>query len=291
MAVGKEIKSRIKSVKNTRKITKAMELVSASKMRRAVNNTLRARQFALSSREAVQYIVGELGDAVAHPLLQAKPQAKKNLFIVLSSDRGLAAGLNINVAKFAVATIKERGGIEQAHVIAIGKRAADILARLNVQIVAQFPALSNNPAFADILPIAKLAIDGFVEGTYASVTVISTDYVSGITQTPTAKQLLPVVSEKYLDNSDLPHAYPPLLEPSPQAILEAMLPRLVETTLYQTLLEATASEHAARMMAMKNASDAAKDMIQHLSFTYNQARQASITQEIAEISSGKAALE
>lgn len=268
-----------------------MELVSASKMRKAVNNTLRARQFAHTSRQAVQYIVGELGDAVTHPLLQSQSQAPNTLFIVFSSDRGLAAGLNVNVAKFALATMREKGGLERAHVVAIGKRAGDILARLHVHMVAQFPALSNNPAFADILPIAKIAVDGFVAGTYEHVTVIGTDYVSGITQTPIAKQLLPIAPDTGGEDQPAHHAYPPLLEPSAEEILHVMLPRLVETTLYQTLLEATASEHAARMMAMKNASDAAKDMIQHLSFTYNQARQASITQEIAEISSGKAALE
>jgi F-type H+-transporting ATPase subunit gamma len=180
-------------------------------------------------------------------------------------------------------------GTDQVEVLAVGRRGADALERAGVGVAARFPALSNNPSFNDLLPPARLALEGFLTGKYKSVKLGFTDYISGITQKPKIIDLLPLSPGLVEEDAGTSVEY--LFEPSPAQVLNRVLPAIAETMLWQALLESTASEHAARMMAMRSASDAAKDMLDALTFTYNQVRQASITQEIAEISSGKAALE
>lgn len=283
----KIIKARIKSIRNTRKITKAMELVAASKMRRAVAAVLRTRPYAQEAWSTVQAILASSPN-VAHPLLTSKPKAEKTLLVLFSSDRGLAGGFNVNMIRAALAEARSQG-FDKTEVLAVGRRGADALERAGVVITARFPALSNNPTFADLLPVARLALEGFLNGKYRKVELGFTDFVSGITQRPKIIDLLPLAREM-APVGDKP-ATEFLFEPSPAEVLNRILPAIAETMLWQALLESTASEHAARMMAMRSASDAAKDMLTALTFTYNQARQASITQEIAEISSGKAALE
>lgn len=283
----KAIKARIKSIRNTRKITKAMELVAASKMRRAVSAVLRTRPYAQEAWGTVQSILAASPN-LAHPLLEPKPKAEKTLMVLFSSDRGLAGGFNVNMIRAAVAEVKAlgQGNVE---ILAVGRRGADALERLGVTITARFPALSNNPVFLDLLPVARLALEGFLAGKYRAVKLAFTDYISGISQKPHIVELLPLAPHLVDQEAKAQTEY--LFEPSAKQVLEAILPALAETMLWQALLESTASEHAARMMAMRSASDAAKDMLTSLTFTYNQARQAGITQEIAEISSGKAALE
>jgi F-type H+-transporting ATPase subunit gamma len=282
----KLIKARIKSIRNTRKITKAMELVAASKMRRAVAAVLRTRPYAKEAWATIQAVLLSAPN-LSHALLVPKPEAKQTLFVLFSSDRGLAGGFNVNMIRAALSEARAIG-LEQVEIIAVGRRGADALERAGVGIAARFPALSNNPTFNDLLPVARLALQGFLEGKYKAVKLGFTDYISGITQKPTIVDLLPL-SPKMAEASSHKAEY--LFEPSRAQVLDRILPAIAETMLWQALLESTASEHAARMMAMKSASDAAKDMLGALTFTYNQARQAGITQEIAEISSGKAALE
>lgn len=280
----KIIKERIKSIRNTRKITKAMELVAASKMRRAVAAVAKARPYA---KEAWATIAALLGGAEAHhPLLQAQPEAKHTLLVLMTSDRGLAGGFNVNMIRSVVKEIKVLGS-DNVEVIALGRRGADAVERAGAKVIARFPSLTNNPTFYDLLPVARLVLERFLQGECKEVRLGFTDFISGLTQTPRIINLLPIVPEPGLarPTKDV------LFEPSPEQVLDRMLPAITETMLYQALLETSASEHAARMMAMKSASDAARDMLDALTFTYNQARQASITQEIAEISSGKAALE
>jgi F-type H+-transporting ATPase subunit gamma len=279
----KAIKLRIKSIRNTRKITKAMELVAASKMRRAVASALKARPYAETSLLSIREALGALGEGVSHPLLLGNPKATKTLLILMSSDRGLAGGLNVNLARAAVTAVREIGK-DDVEVLAIGKRGGDALERIGVKVIARFSALSNNPTFNDLLPAARLALDAYNRGEYKAIMLGYTDFISGISQKPKIYKLLPFELEGEGQTERK-------FEPSPSAVLERVLPTLAKTMLWQALLESGASEHAARMLAMKNASDAAKDMLSSLTFTYNQARQASITQEIAEISSGKAALE
>lgn len=283
----KLIKARIKSVKNTRKITKAMELVAASKMRRAVAMALKTRPFAKVAWETVRAILERLGDEFSHPLLASNPTATRTLFVLFTSDRGLAGGYNVNMLKAAIAEIKSlpEGSVD---VIAVGKRGADAMQRLKIPVVASFVNLGNAPRYEDMLPIMRLALEGFAQGKYARVRLGYTEFVSGITQRPTVQEVLPMKTTGAKTASAVGEYK---FEPDPRSVLDTILPKIIGSTFFQALLESTASEHAARMLAMRNASDSAGEMLTALTFTYNQARQAAITQEIAEISSGKAALE
>lgn len=282
----KVIQRRIKSVRNTRKITKAMELVSAAKMRRASAGVVRARPYASLLRSVVGRL-SETGDGTfSHPFLTGG-KGGRTLLILFSADRGLAGGYNVNMLRATRDKVREIGA-ENIDAIAVGKRGADALLRLKVNVLAAFPALSNQPKFADITPVARLIEETFASGNYAQALLGTTIYVSGITQRPEITQLLPLTIEATQEEEKEADDY--LFEPNPQQVLERMLPSVVTTTIFQALLEATASEHAARMMAMRNATDAATDMLDGLTFTFNQARQAAITQEIAELVSGMAAL-
>ncbi|MFA5945421.1 MAG: ATP synthase F1 subunit gamma [Patescibacteria group bacterium] len=286
----KLIKLRIKSVRNTRKITKAMELVAASKMRRAVASALRTRSYADSAFEAIRSAAEQAPENVQSVLLHGNPKAKRSLVVLFSSDRGLAGGLNVNLARAAIEKIRGLGAGE-VDVIGVGKKGADAVERAGIKVIARFPALSNNPVYTDLLPTARLALDEFMKGTYKTVTIGYTHFVSGISQRPTLKDFLPFAFEAKSGKAGSGSAGNLRFEPSPHEVFERMLPAVARTMLYQSLLESVASEHAARMLAMRNASDSALEMLDSLTFTYNQARQAGITQEIAEISSGKAALE
>lgn len=289
----KLIKARIKSVKNTRKITKAMELVAASKMRRAVAMALKSRAFAKVAWETVRAILSRVGDDFTHPLLNKHPSATRTLLILFTSDRGLAGGYNVNMLKAAMNDIKALPA-GQVDVIAVGKRGSDAMQRLKIPVIASFTNLGNAPRYDDVLPIMRLALEHFASGKYASVKLGYTEFVSGITQRPTIVEVLPMRSARPTSGESSTSAaitgdY--TFEPDPKSVLDAILPKIIGSTFFQALLESTASEHAARMLAMRNASDSAGEMLTALTFTYNQARQAAITQEIAEISSGKAALE
>lgn len=282
----KLIKARIKSVKNTRKITKAMELVAASKMRRAVANALKTRPYAKIAWETVRSILSH-DTGVTHPLLAPDPKATRTLVVLFTSDRGLAGGFNVNMLKAVTAEIKKlpAGSVD---VVAVGKRGSDAMQRLKIPVVASFVGLANAPRYSEILPIVRMAVDGFTGGVYKNVLLAYTDYVSGITQRPVVQEALPL---SVTGNTESAPKGEYAFEPSPELVLNTVLPGIVGTTFFQALLESSASEHAARMMAMRSASDSAGEMLTALTFTYNQARQAAITQEIAEISSGKAALE
>lgn len=290
MAVQKRtIKRRIKSVTNTRKITKAMELVAASKMRKAVNAVLASRPYSKLAWETVMSI-GQKVDTSLHPFLHERPTIQRVLVLLVSSDRGLAGGYNTNVVKAAMQQIKSLGEDVEIQTICIGKRGAEAMRRLKLPLIASFTEVTNNTKFEEVLPIGRMVIHEFMNGHFDRVMLVYTEFVSAITQKPVSVELLPLSTEQtHHTGESLPGDY--LFEPSPQVVLEKMLPRLVETMVYQSVLEAAASEHSSRMMAMRSASDNAADMIDDLTFTFNQARQAGITQEIAEISSGKAALE
>jgi F-type H+-transporting ATPase subunit gamma len=303
------IRRRIKSIVNTRKITKAMELVAASKMRKAISAVLATRPYANSAWRAIEEIA-KVTDPTIHPLLKKNTAADRQLVIVFTSDRGLCGGINSRMFR---AILEFLGARDAAKVdfVAVGKKGQQYLKRQRCRIVATFPNPSHNPRLTEIQPIARLAIDDYVRSAYDAVHLAFTDYRSAMMQEPLIRRLLPIAKVKELGNieprlsgvqvpgksgaEDLriepDTAYEYLFEPSPETVLDAMLPRLVETQIYQALLESLASEHSARMMAMRSASDSATDMVNGLTLTLNQARQAGITMEIAEISSGKAALE
>ncbi|MDP2631433.1 MAG: ATP synthase F1 subunit gamma [Candidatus Uhrbacteria bacterium] len=308
-ANAKTIRRRIKSIANTGKITKAMELVAASKMQRAVNSVLGTRPYARMAWETINAVAKSAGE-VTHPLLVENKEAKKTLFILFTSDRGLAGALNTNMNKAAAKAVAQiKGDIEA---IAVGKRGNAALRRANVPVIASFEGLTNKPMFKDVLPIGTLVLEEYQKGTYKDVIIGYTDFISALNQIPKILKLLPlgqpedmeglgevgnrtesenvVTDLQTVQNYRKDESREYKFEPSPEEVLNRILPRLVETMIYQALLESAASEHSARMMAMRSASDNAQDMLKELTLTYNQIRQAGITQEIAEISGGAAAI-
>lgn len=300
------IKGRIKSVKNTRKITKAMELVAASKMRKSVQLTTASRAYSGTTKKLVDEI-RQYVDPGLHQFLSGttgrRDDGARTLLIVAASDRGLCGGFNAQILKKTLEFLRSRGETD-IRVVTVGRRAEAAVRRAGYTVLASFPAISNAPSFEGAMPIGRLAVKEFSSGTVNRIFVAYTDFKSAITQVPIVEQLLPITPEAELstrppapvskeddDNRQPTDESSILFEPNPSFVLNHLLPRLVETRIYQALLESAASEHAARMMAMRNATDNATSMLDDLTFTYNQARQAGITREISEISAGKAALE
>ena len=282
------IKRRIKSVRNTRKITKAMELIAASKMRKATSAVMGPRPYVRMALETVRVLARRL-DVTQHPLLQQHDKVKRVLMLVFTSDRGLAGGYNANAIRAALAQAATYASEVKVDAFCIGKRGAEAMHRLGFPIVAVHTEMADNPTFEEVLPLGRFVIDEYTKGVYDEVVLAYTDFVSAVLQKPTVVSLLPFVLAT--EPGKKKPGEDPTFEPSAEFVLNRLLPRVIETTVYQAILEAAASEHASRMLAMRNASDAALDMIDSLTLTFNQARQASITQEIAEISGGKAALE
>ncbi len=316
---GRLIRSRIKSVKNTKKITKAMELVSAAKMRRTVASALQSRLYAKYAWDLLLRLKKSGSEDVTalHPLLTMRP-VKKILVIAVTSNRGLAGAFNSNVIKKAVEQIRNphqiarnRSGAKwiesavaepQIDFVIIGKRGESVIRKFTKNIIASFVDFPDVPRFADSEPVIKLAIDSYKKGEYDKVALVYTDFVSALVQKPKIRQILPVSEvdiEKTLfaGNEEIPMdnvdfgGEATVFEPSIEEIINVAVTRLIESQVYQAILESSASEHSARMMAMRQATDAATEMIDTLTLVFNQARQASITREISEISAGKAALE
>lgn len=264
-----------------------MELVAAAKMRRATTAVVKTRPYAQIAWETVRAIMRRASN-VTHPLMQSREGATRTLIVVFASDRGLAGGYNVNIVRKVSTMIAEQGA-DNVDIVAIGRRA-EAVGRTKAKVIASFPGLSNQPTLKDILPVVRMIMELFMEGKYANVYLGYTDFISGISQVPKISQLLPLVplQEKAREGEEEVEY---LFEPSPEALLNRILPGIVETKIFHALLEAVASEHAARMMAMRNATDSATEMLDSLTFTYNQARQAAITQEIAELVGGAAALQ
>lgn len=287
----KEIKRRIKSVGNIGKITKAMELVSAAKMRKAQLAATASRPYSKLSSELLQNLVTK-ADLSHHPLIKrvivedAPPHAQKILAILISSDRGLAGAFNSNVVNKAVELLKPEGK-ERFDFITVGKKGADTARRLDYSIVASFPA-KDKVDLNDATTIAEVAMQDFLAWKYEKVFVIYTDFISTLVQKPNVLQLLPFTKGEEgrgKGEDDF------LFEPSVDDVLETLIKRTVEFAVYQALVEAAASEHSARMVAMRNANEAAGELIEDLTLSYNQARQSGITRELSEISAAKLAME
>jgi len=281
------IKRRIKSVRATRKIMKAMELVAASKMRKAVSQTVSTRPYASLIHQMTEDI-RRLTDPERHPFLKGNASGK-TLLVAIASDRGLCGGFNAQLVKLAVEFLRVRR--EDVEIATVGRRAEFVARRSGRRSSAAFDSLSNGPSFARLAPIAKYILDAFTSGEVGRVFIAYTDFKSMMLQVPNVVQLLPVIPEAETEPSASTGREQDAFEPNPDAVLERLLPAMVEMRLYQAILESAASEQSARMLAMKNAGDAAGDMLDDLTFTLNQARQASITREISEISAGKAAIE
>lgn len=290
MASLQAIKRRIKSVQNTRQITKAMEMVAASKMRRAQEATTRSRLYAQRIAEINERLAGKV-KVDKNPLFAVRPVANR-LFIVFTSDQGLAGAYNANLTKELLSQIEaEQEAGRTPRLIVIGRKGAQFVARLeNVELIGVYENWPANPTTADIMPILAQAKAGFTEAKYDEVVVLYTEFYSMIKQVVQTSKLLPLAQEKVSEEAAAASQDASGFEPSPQAVLDAIVPRLIEARLMQSAYEASASEQSMRMMAMKNASDNANDLIDDFTLAYNGARQAGITQELAEISAGAAAV-
>lgn len=287
MASVQQIKRRIRSVKSTKQITKAMELVAASKMRRAQEATLRSRIYANTANEILTRI-SQLIDVKSHPLF-AQRKVKSKLYVVIASDRGLAGAYNSNIIKTFVGTLKSEieSGVS-VKVLTIGRQASRFMARLeDVEHIGAYDDFADNPTENDVKPIVETIFTRFEGLDEDQVVVLYTDFKSSIVQEVTAKTLLPAA---FVETENKLEVDRDMFEPSPKKVLETITPRLVEVQLFQAILESQASEQSMRMMAMKSATDNAGDIIDDLTLVYNSARQASITQELAEITAGAEAI-
>jgi len=286
----RDIRRRIKSVKNTSQITKAMQMVAAAKMRKAQNAALAGRSYADLLRKVLSSLSG-LGDDESHALL-AQREVKKELVLLISTDKGLCGALNTNlfreVAKFDP---------PRTVFVCIGKKGMQYLTRAQRQILAEFN-LKENFHFLEAKQASKFCMEKFIDGEVDKVSVCYTDFVNTLTQVPRATQLLPIANFEVgdvLSSADKKVEAPTdstvyQFEPNPYAVLEAVLPHYVHFQVYQMVLDSRASEHSARMVAMKNATDNAKQLIKDLTLEYNKVRQAAITTEILEIATAQIAL-
>lgn len=287
MAVGKEIRTQIKSIQNTQKITRAMEMVAASKMRRAQQRMEASRPYA----QKIRSVIGHLSQAhpeYRHPYLNDKETVKRVGLIVISSDRGLCGGLNTNLFKAAVNSIKgwrEKGA--EVELCLIGQKSMSFMKRLG-NVRASAAQLGDAPSINDLIGSVKVMLDAFDNGELDRIDVVYNEFVNTMTQTPKVDQLLPIQADDVDD--ELKHRWDYLYEPEAKEVLTDLLVRYVESQVYQGVVENIACEQAARMVAMKAASDNAGDLIGDLQLVYNKARQAAITQEISEIVSGAAAV-
>ncbi len=269
-------------------ITRAMEMVSASKMRRAQRNVLATRPYA----DRLYDVMGELtsravGAARAGTLLEVRPNVKSVALIVITPDKGLTGAMITNVIRRAGRFIlDERDKGRQLEVLAVGKKGRDFLVRTGQNLVAEVTKLGDYPKLIDTLGIATNVINGFRAGHYDEVYVLYSEFVNTLVQRPALKRLLPVEPPNEPAERQVDYTY----EPSQEEVMDELLPRFVEVQLYQAILESIASEHSARMVAMRNATDNAKELTRDLTLSYNKTRQANITKEVSEIASGAAAL-
>jgi F-type H+-transporting ATPase subunit gamma len=286
MAGGKEIKSKIASVKNTQKITSAMEMVAASKMRKAQEGMAASRPYAENIRNVIGHIA--LGNSeYRHPYLEER-EVKRVGYIVVSTDRGLCGGLNINLFKKVLASAA-KWQAEEAEVefAVVGSKATSFFNNLKANVTAQVSGLGDRPSLTDLIGSVKVMLNAYDNGEIDKLFIVYNKFVNTMTQTPTIDQLLPLPKS---DDEAIKHRWDYIYEPDAQAMLEQLLVRYVESQVYQGVVENIACEQAARMVAMKSATDNAGDLIDDLQLVYNKARQASITQELGEIVAGASAV-
>ena len=287
MAGGREIKTKIKSVQNTRKVTRALEMVSASKIRKAQDRMKTSRPYA----RAMKQVIGHLAQAntdYQHPFMVERKDVKRVGFIIVSSDRGLAGGLNNNLFRKMLGEIRQwnEKGVE-VDVVTIGQKASVYFRRVKVNMLASVSHLGDTPKLDQLIGVIKVMLDGYTEASLDRVFVVYNDFVNTMTQRAAFDQLLPLpAAETQVARHDWDYIY----EPDAATVLDHVITRYIESLVYQAVMENVASEHAARMVAMKSASDNASKMIDTLNLVYNKARQAAITQEISEIVGGAAAV-
>jgi F-type H+-transporting ATPase subunit gamma len=307
MASGKAIKNRIKSIKNTKKITKAMELVAASKMKRAVGSALASRLYAEYSWEILSSI-GKSVEKITHPLFtkrEIEKGRKENvLVLIITSNRGLCGAYNAGVARKIVSFIKIENGNLNVDLVTLGKKGDLAMRRIGRKVLATFSDIPDNVALSDIVPISKLLVEEYISMRYDRVLVVYTDFVSPLVQKPNIKQLIPISKssledlieslggEKQMKKetevlTEMEHEKMDyIFDEDVNSLIPGLAEKLIRMQVYQMVLESNASEQSSRMMAMKNASEASSEMIDDLTLMFNKARQANITREISEISAG-----
>jgi F-type H+-transporting ATPase subunit gamma len=286
MASGKEIKGKIGSIKNTQKITSAMEMVAASKMKRAQERMASGRPYAQNMLKVIGHIAnGSL--EYRHPYLEER-EVKNVGFIVISTDRGLCGGLNTNEFKLVIKQVKAYKEKEVGiHFAALGSKAVTFFSRFGGNVMAAESGLGDKPSVSDVVGVVKVMLNAYDKGELDKVYLVYNDFVNTMTQEPRVNQLLPLPKS---EDKALKHRWDYIYEPDPREILETLMVRYIESQVYQGVVENVASEQAARMVAMKAATDNAGDLIDDLQLVYNKARQAAITQEISEIVAGAAAV-
>ena len=287
MSGGKEIKGQISSIKNTQKITKAIEMVAASKMKKAQGRMSSARPYA----KMIKNVVGHLASAhpeYKHPFLVKRDSVKRVGLIVVSSDRGLCGGLNTNLFKKALKQIDDwnKNSIE-VDVCAIGSKAEKFFKRLNVNLVAEASQLGDSPEINDVIGPIKIMLDNFMDGNIDELHLAENKFINTMSQEPGLSNLLPTEANP---EDEISHHWDYIYEPDSKSVIDNLLIRYIESLVYQGIVENVACEMSARMVAMKSASDNASDLIDELQLVYNKARQASITQELSEIVAGAAAV-
>jgi len=286
MAGGREIKTKIKSVQNTRKVTRALEMVSASKIRKAQDRMKASRPYARAMRQLIGHLA-QANSEFRHPYLVERKQIQRVGYVIVSSDRGLAGGLNNNLFRKLLGEIRQwqEKGVE-VDVVTIGQKATVFFRRLKLRMLASVTHLGDQPQVEQLVGVIKVMLDGYDAGQVDKVFLVYNDFVNTMTQRAAFDQLLPLPPSEAVAQHDWDYIY----EPDAESVLSHVLTRYVESLVYQAVMENVASEHAARMVAMKSASDNATKLIDTLNLVYNKARQAAITQEISEIVGGAAAV-
>jgi F-type H+-transporting ATPase subunit gamma len=293
MANTREVRLRIRSVKNIAQVTRALQAVSASNVRKAMAAMSRTRPYAIKAWQVLTHIAGQPGRATLHPLLTARAEDRNELVVLVTGDRGLAGAYNSNIVRFALQRFDSRD--VPVSYIAIGRKGRDMLIRRHKNVIAEFSHLPAAPTFTDVSAIGRLAVDEFLSGKVDRVYLVYTDFINMVKQVPDIKQLLPLEIgggegrvEIFEHAKKVTAAY--IYEPGEEEILDEIVPRFTALQVYQAIMESLASEHAARMVAMKNATDSATELASALQLEYNKARQQGITGEILDIVGGVEAL-
>ena len=287
MAGAKEIRNQIKSIGNTRKITKAMEMVAASKMRRAQERMHKARPYATRIRDVVAH-AASANTEYHHPYLEARDEVRHAGYIVVSSDRGLCGGLNSNLFRKVVADMGEMSGQGvEISVCVIGKKASAFFKRHGANVVSEVTDLGDSPHVEKLIGALKVMMDGYIGGDIDRLFVVYNDFVNTMIQRPTIEQLIPIVPSR---DEETQHHWDYIYEPEAKPVVDTLMDRYIESLVYQAVADNNACEQAARMVAMKAATDNAGKLIDELKLVYNKARQAAITQELSEIVGGAAAV-
>ncbi len=287
MAGGKEITTKIRSIENTRKVTSALEMVSASKIRKSQALINATRPYGRMMRRVMGHM-SKANPEYRHPFMIEREEIKKVGYIIVSTDRGLCGGLNHNLFRLLLNDIgKWQGKGAQISLVTLGKKASAFFKRINVEIVAHAGDLGEKPQIEDLIGSVKVMLDAYRGGTLDRLYIVYNDFINTMTQQPTIEQLLPLPEG---DDEEIRDIWDYIYEPDAESLLDTVLVRYLEFMVYQSVLDNLASEHAARMIAMKNATDNAGELIDELTLVFNKARQAAITQEISEIVSGAAAV-